>query len=439
MHLVWLSGSLTAAASPDAVTLTEMRWMVKEVAPIVEEVTGRRFTSLPEVVHASQDDLTEVVYEEQIHLMQRTSDKSEQDIERAARRTAVQMSGAFAGKYGFLDNRLYISVEGIEDAMALEGGQPWMLRPMMRLVIAHELAHALQDQSANLEEIVASAPSSDAIMAINCAVEGHAVWVHEAVADKLDLHATSEILSKMLGYDQPARRRMSPDHFYHTYVYGLGREFIAYHARSGSDHLWEVIANPPLSTGMIVDPKRWGTEVTRVDPAVLRVMRRASKALAGKGWHPTDEAMGDFDVRDQLVRAGVDDRLADELSRGWNSRLVGGAMAGVEVQLLQFETPVSAQAFVGALRRAAEAQAEEVGLDLFISAAAGGFDLVRGDSSARESITVTLLGEEPEDHLSRIWVARGNMVVQVVLVNAPASERRVAASIGRVFRAVGAR
>jgi hypothetical protein len=425
---------------PDEVSLTELGWMVKEVAPMVEEASGRDFVVLPEVVHASRDQLADVVYQEQLHLLRDVDGLSEEEAERSARRTAIEMSGAFAGKYGFLDGRLYVSVEGISDSLALEGAPQWMLRPMIRLVIAHELTHALQDQHSDLETLVAAAPSGDAIMAINCAVEGHAVWVHEQVAERTNNHGTSVVLSRMLGYDQPARKRMNPDHFYHTYVYGLGREFVAWHhEQGGNERVWQVLAAPPLATSMIVDPGSWGAQVGRVDPTVQRVLRRASERLAGKGWQPTDEAMGDYDVRDQLVRAGADSELADGLALGWNSRLVGGAMAGVEVQLLEFESPVSASAFVDALREQAEAQAERVGVDLFISADAGAFDLVRGDSSAREAITVTLLGEELEDHLGRIWVARGNVVVQVVLVNAPANERQVAASIDRVFRAVGTR
>ena len=40
--------------------------------------------------------------------------------------------------------------------------------------------------------------------------------------------------------------------------------------------------------------------------------------------------MGDFEVRDQLVRAGGHAEIADDLDVGWNSRLVGGgAMHGV--------------------------------------------------------------------------------------------------------------
>jgi hypothetical protein len=145
--------------------------------------------------------------------------------------------------------------------------------------------------------------------------------------------------------------------------------------------------------------------------------------------------MGDFDVRDQLVRAGGHAEIADDLDVGWNSRLVGGgAMRGVEVQLLRFKTEDGAVAFVDDMLSKAEAQAAAVGPDPFIHADAGAFDLVPSDRSGREAIRVNLLG--PEDHLGRVWVARGNDVVQIVLVNAPTNEREVAATISRVFRVV---
>jgi hypothetical protein len=437
MHLPWLLVSRAFASDPSAISQTEVEWMMREVAPLVEQVAGRRFTTLPELVMADPKRIAEVVYEEQLHLLRDVDGMAEADAEASARRTAVDVSGAFAGKYGFLDGRLYVSIQGIEDSIALEGGQAWMLRPMVRVVVAHELAHALQDQYTNLEALVQAADGGDAIMAINCAVEGHAVWVHEQVGEKAGLGAAVDLMTRLLGYDMPVRRRMDPGDFYHTYVYGLGRDFIAYQAeKGGTERVWQVLGDPPDATSMIVKPATWDDPVGEVDPDVRRVMGSASKRLAGKGWRPEDGVMGDYDVRDQLVRAGGDSGIADDLDIGWNSRLVGGAMAGVEVQLLRFKSVDGARAFVDDMRLQAEEQARMVGFDPFISADAGSFDRVRSDRSAREAITVTLLGLSAEDRLGRIWVSRGREVVQIVLVNSPASDREVAASIDQVFRGV---
>src|SRR5262249_41534667 len=122
-------------AGPSPVTAIELGWMERELAPVVEEVAGRSFVRLPEVVLADPEQISEVVYKEQVHLLQESGQVQSQDIDDNARRTATH-SGTFAGKYGFLDGKLYISVQGVEDSLTLEGAPDWMLRPALRIVIA---------------------------------------------------------------------------------------------------------------------------------------------------------------------------------------------------------------------------------------------------------------------------------------------------------------
>ncbi|MEZ4235398.1 MAG: hypothetical protein R3F59_04405 [Myxococcota bacterium] len=417
---------------PSEVSATELAWMAREVAPVVERVAGRKLTEMPEIVLASPERISEVVYQEQLDLLLHSEGADPAEAERTARRTARDVGGAFAGKYGFIDHKLYVSVDGVERSMLLEGAPEWLLRPLLRLTIAHELAHALQDQYTDLATLVHQAPTADAIMAINCTVEGHAVWVHEQVGAQTGLGEAVAYMERMLGYDQPIRRRMDPDGFYHAYVYGLGRDFVAWQAEAGgTQRVWRVLAAPPMATSSIVKPARWEEPVDEVDPLLKRAMRRASKRLGGKGWLAADAAMGDYDVRNQLVRAGADSDIADQLDMGWNSRLVGGAMAGVELQLLRFKTQAAALAFVDDMRAQADRQARMVrGDDPFIRAATGPFDRVQADRAAREAVMLTL----GQDRLGRVWVVRGSDVVQVVMVNAPATDRALAGSIEQVFR-----
>ncbi len=432
--LLWALCTATAA-SP--VTEAELRVMVEEVVPAVEAFAGATFRELPEVVLADAEVLGRVVYDEQRHLLaaKGQTDATEADV--AAERTAEQLAGAFAGKYGFLDRRLYVSAEGLEVALAIEGYPEWMLRPALRVVLAHELVHALQDQQVDLDRSVIAAPSPDAVMALNCLVEGHAVWVAEQVGAELGLDEAVAAVADLLGTDTPFRRRMDPREFQQRYVYGLGRDFVAWHvAHGGVDAVWAVLAAPPDTTARIVAP--WtpaGSSLPAPSDRERRVLMRAGERLAGRGWQAEAEPLGDFELRDQLVRAGADQRIADALRDGFNARLVGGAMAGVEVQVLRFDDAAGARAFVQGMRRQAEAQAELVGPDPFISAVATGFDRVRSDTSGREKITVRLFGDSVE-HLGKVWVARGAHVVQVVLVNSPATDRQVATSIESVFRAI---
>lgn len=421
-------------ASP--VTDAELRAMVSELAGRVEAVAGRSFTRLPEVVLADRNIIGEVVFREQAHLLRAVEDMPGQEADENARRSAARSGGTFAGKYGFLDGKLYVAPLDLEESVAFAGAPAWILRPLLRVVIAHELTHALQDQHLDLDRAALEATDPDAIMALNCAMEGHAVWVHEQVGEAEGLGEAVEWMARLLEYDAPIRRRMDPDVFYQTYVYGLGREFVAYHARQGgNDEVWRVLAAPPTATRMIVDPSLWDDPVQSVGATAQSVMRRASRRLGPRAWRAVDSRLGDYDLRDQLVRAGADADIADALDMGWNSRLVGGAMAGVEVQVLRFSNDEAALAYVDGMIEQAVVTKALVGDDPHIRADAGAFDRVRADRSGRERFEVRLVG--PADHLGRIWVARGSDVVAVVLVNAPASDREVATSIQSVFRALG--
>ncbi len=408
--------------------------MVQEIAPVVAEVAGRDFDDVPEVVLADAHDLANVIYREQVHLLSAIEGMSSEQIEDQARRSAAQ-APAFSGKYGFLDRRLYVSVDEIRYTLGARGNPAYLLRPMVRVVIAHELAHALQDQHADLDHQVLQAPGGDAVMAINCTVEGHAVWVHEAVAARMGLGEAVEVMAQLMGYDEPIQGTMDPDSFYHSYLYGLGRDFVAFHAAlGGTEQVWRVLLEPPIGTSQIVAPERWGRQHTGVSEVMQEQLASQARRLAGRRWRSDGAALGDFDVRDQLIRAGSDGRGADGLQDGWNASYLGDPHEGVEVQLLRFDSPSAAASFVINMRARSDVQAQAVALDPFIEATGGDFDRLESDVSARESIVVRLFGQP--DRFGKVWVARGSDVVQVVSMNTGATDRQLARAIQRVFRAL---
>jgi len=143
-----LVGSPAAAAGLQ--TQAEIEAMVAELIPVVEEQAGRHFTSIPPVVIATPDDMAQVLYAEQLYLLTQVSGVPLPQAQRAARATSAELSEAFAGKYGFLDKRLYIMTQGINQALAQRGAPPELVRPVFEIVVAHELVHALQDQQADL-------------------------------------------------------------------------------------------------------------------------------------------------------------------------------------------------------------------------------------------------------------------------------------------------
>jgi len=439
-----------AGASPErprTVHPVELRSMVEEVAPVVEEVAGRRFERLPPVVSADEARLQEVIYAEQIHLTAGEG-MSEEEAATRARLLADRVASTFAGKYGFLDKTLYISVEGIANRLAGHRLPAWLFRPMLRVVIAHELAHALQDQHTDLAAMARHAHGADALIAINCAIEGHAVWVHETVASRMGLGDALRVMADMLGTNRPLDPSLDPAAYHNTYIYGLGRDFVAFHVHhGGTEQVWRVLDKPPATTQQIASPGRWSQRRSLSWPNPQ--LRRAARRLSPRRWNTDTRRLGDYDVRDQLLRADGSEVLANALVDGWNARAIGKGNHGLEVQHLRFESDRTATSFLLQMRIGANRQAELLEGDPFVRAWSGQLDCGEGWLTAREGIQVALFDEEagdPEpfdghDQLGRLWVARGEHVLQLVFVNAGVPDRRLCrvlrplvASLGSVGR-----
>jgi len=424
-----LLGSL-AWAQPSAAD--PLAPLVRELMPAVEAAAGARFRDTPQVVLADQAQLAEVLYEEQRHLLRQLTELPDAEIDEAARASADDLSAVFAGKYGFLDKRLYLSIDVITERLAAEGAPPSLAGPLVKVVLAHELTHALQDQHADLERVVSHSGTADGVMAANCLVEGHAVWVHEKVAHALGLDQASEVMARALGYGS-AREPADLDAFYTAYVYGLGRDFVAWHgAHGGTERLWEIFAEPPSLTATIAHPHGWAEGHRDAPRGLARAMRRASRRPGRAEWQLSAEPMGDYDVREQLVIGGAGPRLADRVDGAWHAQSVGGPGLGVQVQAIRFDRPAMAQAYVLSMGRHAAFKTAAIDTDDQVVASAGVFDAVPADASARESIALSV-GTAPQE-LGTVWLAEGRDVVQVITVNRGAGDRRIARAVRPVLR-----
>ncbi|MEM6926724.1 MAG: hypothetical protein AAF602_07360, partial [Myxococcota bacterium] len=394
LPFAWIFGVLTAHASPldRSIHPTELRSMVEEIAPVVEEVAGRRFTTLPKVVAADEARLREVIYAEQLHLWSREGLDGPEAEERA-RLLAGDVASTFAGKYGFLDKTLYISVESLALRLAAERAPAWLFRPMVRVVIAHELAHALQDQHTDLAAMAVAAHGTDAVIAINCAIEGHAVYVHEAVASRMGLTEALGLMADLLGTERELGPTLDPDAYHNAYVYGRGRDFVAFHMHhGGTEQVWRMLQRPPATTSQITSPDRWLHRRALSWPHPE--LRRTARRLSPRRWRTDTRRLGDYEVRDQLLRAGGSEVLADALVDGWNARAIGTGNQGLELQHLRFESAETATSFVVQMRIGANRQASLLQGDPFVRATSGQLDCGTDWVTAREGIRLAVFGSD---------------------------------------------
>lgn len=425
-----------------APTPDELDELVTRLLPLVEEAAGRSFVFRPEVVATHPAELSRVFYREQMYMLGRLSELGPEEAHEAARATAGSISSAFVGKYGFLDKRLYVISEGVSLALQGLGFPDELAREVLEVVLAHELAHALQDQHNDLGRLVGSRPDGDAIMAANCMVEGHAVWVHEQVGRRLGHHHAVRAVATIQGYDpDEAESPLDPRRLFTSYVYGRGRAFVDWHARDGgTERLWELLSRPPASTAMILQPGTYTPEVQApVSKAVRKASRRVVEQLGDPAWPFREERLGDFDLREQLADRIGNVTLADQVEAAWQSRAARrDAMEGAEVRVLRFRSPEAARTYVDHMGRRARLQLDRLSrprdAEASFTGRVDGFDALKADVSARESLMIDVDGRTQA--LSTLWVARGADVVQVVTVNRTISDPRLARVLHRLFAAL---
>lgn len=117
-----------------------------------------------------------------------------------------------------------------------------------RGVLLHEIFHALQDQTFNLEKLHLQAQAPDADYALRALIEGEAML---AVSDLLD-------------YDFAAHAKLPPEGeigeatLEKLYLYGAGLKFVrALKAAGGWEALDAAFQDPPRSTALIFHPDRY--------------------------------------------------------------------------------------------------------------------------------------------------------------------------------------
>jgi hypothetical protein len=183
-----------------------------------------------------------------------------------------------------------------------------------RVVLAHELTHALQDQHFSLKQLPLEIKTNDdRAMAASALVEGDATLVmNEYMMRNFSLQGLKDSVTTTLTQDM-AQLQKAPRFLRELLVfpYLRGLEFSsALFAGGGYDAISRAYANPPTSSAQILDPSKYlGTPLEPV------TIDWADTAL--KGEKPTvDNVVGEFALR-LLIAEWAPQLPAEEIANGW--------------------------------------------------------------------------------------------------------------------------
>jgi len=333
----------------------ELKQAVQQMIPAVERATRLRFRRHPVILRRTREQVREYV----IHKFDDDLPPAELVGAQAAyrlfglipdtldlRRTMVDLlTEQVAGYFDPDSNALYVPTD-IDPSQA-------------RLVISHELVHALQDQYLNLDSLVELKRQNDRRSAAQAILEGQATLAQILVLmpeQKIESLPNFWDLRTALGGQQDQMKVFGSAPLWLResliFPYLGGAEFVRWFDREyvGKQPYGALM---PISTEQILHPARYvaGDRPDRIvfePPALPRGVRADSVRY--------EDELGEFEIRLLLEQHLGDDSAAALLASGWNGdryRLLG--LAGgppVLVWYTLWDDKASAGRFLKGLRAA---------------------------------------------------------------------------------------
>jgi len=344
---------LAVAGSLQAQNDDAARRIARELAPAVERAVGLKFRREPVVAVRSREQVRQF-------LNRRIAEQFPTAEIRAVER-AYKAFGLIPDTLDLRRLLLDLYAEQVAgfydpDSSALfivRGADPTMIR----MVMAHELVHALQDQYMSLSRIMKLRRQNDRQTAAQAVTEGQAVFASMGALmpgqDMPDLSQAWSAVREGIRQQQSAMPvfASAPQIVQEgmLFPYLGGAEFVrTFNQRRSQPDEQPYGERMPVSTEEVLHPSRY--------TANDRPMR-IGFAPAGHDTLVYDDDFGEFETRIALETWGASEAQAIAAAAGWNGdryEVLGSAGGTVVVWALAWDTPGDATEFAQALRQAWE-------------------------------------------------------------------------------------
>lgn len=369
--LLALGGLLLPAARAEDAPAAANRWndaeflrsVIGPACDAIEAVEGVAFPRRPELVLSDRAVLADLLVEEMGTIFRRLGARDDAEVAQTAR-TVAQMLMA---KYAPATNTIHLVLGNVEEVTRLMGAEALRREGVMRMLLVHECAHALDFQRfPALEEQRQQRETADGIQAVGAVLEGHAQWVTEQVAERWgaqeDFAAITGLITGLPAIEDPAARlvaRVLASEIEFAYVQGhrFMRAVASARGRAGVE---AVLRAPPASTRQIENPREYLTPGAAVAFAPEPFLGALGQ-LVPEGW-PTQVAP----LKRSQVRAALATLPAETLDPlleafvdgvGWIARSPAGGQ--VITACLLWRDEAGAQRYLRDMRTLHELREEE--------------------------------------------------------------------------------
>jgi Protein of unknown function (DUF2510) len=284
---------------------------VASIATFVEAQRGARFEQ-PIYV----DFLSVAEFKKEVNISDDVTDDDREGLEQAA--GALRAVGLLSGKVNLEAMFNQAQEEGIigfyrpsEERITIRGEE---LTPAVKVTIAHELTHALQDQLYDIREFEDQAPSSTVTRAL---IEADAERIEDAYIETLSESEKAEYDKAKDQEGDDANFEGIPEVLLHSlfFPYTFGPPFLdVVLADGGATAIDGVFADPPKSEADLLSPFRYLQKIPLDKPAKPALLEGHEEILEGD--NPDDDEFGQTTLV-ELLSARVGFTTAWKAVEGW--------------------------------------------------------------------------------------------------------------------------
>jgi hypothetical protein len=328
------------------------------LTPIIEELSQRKFSEPPQVKTVGTLQLIQALAQDLVpQLEKRFPGVSKPVIYLRAYLSAGIVSPSLLGKYSYTTRTVYVVPTNLDAVMQQKGISAEHREKILQIVIGHELVHGLQDQEVDLKRTILTAESPDALNAANAVIEGHAVFLQNALAGRLKYGEAARKASELFMVEDLKEDAWVYERLSHVQgvlgeqIYMGGARFVAYHhGRGGMAAIWNILVRLPQRSSMITQPETYTTvPLPNPDYHTRFVPLRANAGL-DDGWAIEAAGVGDFQLRG--VISPVDRATRERLMQGLSEAVMVEMLhktdlaRGIEIALFRFKSEQEATMMV---------------------------------------------------------------------------------------------
>lgn len=443
------AATATAAqpASDHPFTEKEIQAFALELMPHIERIMQRKFKRVPPIVLGDAEAVAQILaadLEPSVRKEQPELDEGEARAQALAQ--ARQRVPEILGKYGVKAGKLGLMPQNLMGTLEASQIDRKHAAAIMKLLLAHELTHALQAQYVDILDRLVAQPSDDATMAYAAVIEGHPMFVQERVGEAIGLGAAVREYARVFsvcGPDFPDAECCSEATYRH-FMYVTGKRFIEYHyLKGGAERLWEILAQPPALSSMISRPETYSPLAPK-RPDLSRAFAKIEARFSARRWTVLQRDLGDIHLRSLYADRGATglDTLTDHVAAARSLEAVLPRQGRIEITLFALRDAKGAARFLDWLHAPVAESAQAMSRNPAFRVkefAEGKYADVPSDVSRQCALVLTNEAGRKVFDQRQTLVARGDLLLQVLTERRPLAKAELARLVEDVLQAASER